>query len=684
MCKTLVQAVIEHGKLIPNKTAIGFSKRLISYEELSDAVKKCAFTLQNEFGISAGNKLLITATSSPEYITVFLAIQYLGAVTVPIDRNEREEEIFRLCDFIKPSLLITDLRFLEDFENQRAKIKLASLKELYEKSLCQDVKEFSSVFTPSDDSVIEMIFTTGTTSAPKCAMHTVKSINAIMQNTINGTGILKDDTVLNPLPLNHSAGLRVLRSTLYLGATVVLQNGFTFAHTLETNIAEFKCTTLVCVPASIELLRMQMQESFKQVLGSLRLIEVAAGMLLPKSRRELTLLLPDTTIINTWGSTETGGTIFWTSKMQEKMESLGKPADGVLAKTIDSDGNDVKASDSSSAGRLCLCGDMKMKGYFENPSATELVLKDGWLVTNDLVFCDSDGFLYMLGRADDIINVGGEKISPVEVENAASQFEKLVECACIGVDDPDGIYGQISVLYAVFEKGFSDLKGFEQFLSDRLQRFKVPNKFIQIDSLPRNRMQKIDRNALRRLWNESIFEKSNKKIDVIAAIKTRQSIREFTDQEIPYGTLKNIVECGCFAPTGHNMQTWRFTVITDKKRITQLKELTQNVSKEKGIYFYGFVNPAAVVVVSNDRRNETGVQDSSAASQNIMLAAHSFGLGSVWVNALFHICDEEKIRAFLTSMDIPKTHSVIATICMGYPKEIGKQVPRKQNVIKWL
>ena len=141
-----------------------------------------------------------------------------------------------------------------------------------------------------------------------------------------------------------------------------------------------------------------------------------------------------------------------------------------------------------------------MAGYYNMPEATAETLVDGWLYTNDIVYMDEDGYVYMLGRADDIINVGGEKVSPIEVENIAQEFEEIRECACIGVKNET--LGQVPVLYVVpeGEEFHSDL--LIRFLAERMEKYKLPQKFFELPELPRNRMQKLDRKALYRMWQE--------------------------------------------------------------------------------------------------------------------------------------------------------------------------------------
>jgi len=132
------------------------------------------------------------------------------------------------------------------------------------------------------------------------------------------------------------------------------------------------------------------------------------------------------------------------------------------------------------------------------------------------------------------------------------------------------------------------------------------------------------------------------------------------------------------------MQTWCFTVLQDQKRIEELKDTIGRVAKENKVYFYGFNNPQAIVLLSNDRRNQFAIHDSSCAAENMMLAAHSFGIGSVWSNALATICDEPENRQMLDAYGVPKQHIVYATIAMGYPRVEGRLLAKKQDVIHWV
>ncbi|MCD8082227.1 MAG: nitroreductase family protein [Clostridiales bacterium] len=171
---------------------------------------------------------------------------------------------------------------------------------------------------------------------------------------------------------------------------------------------------------------------------------------------------------------------------------------------------------------------------------------------------------------------------------------------------------------------------------------------------------------------------------VIQAILTRRSIRKFTEQPIARELLDIILQAGYYAPTGHNMQTWRFSVIQNPEKIAFLKETVKAVATEKRVPFYGFQKPPCLVLISNDKRNPDGCQDCSCAAENIFLAAHSLGIGSVWLNPLMTLCDEPPIRDLLTSYGIPENHRVWCMAALGYPAGEGTLLAKKKNVVTYV
>jgi long-chain acyl-CoA synthetase len=681
MFDTLIRRIGDLALQQPDRLAVAFKKERLTYAQLDEKIR-CIGNMLKSMGIKRGDRVLFTALSKPEMVAAYLGIQYCGGIAVFIDKNATLESIEFVYGDTDASLFLT-YRSLKGYEGN---MRTYSLKGIYnEDRVCGDGDGSIEYSMPSEDDVAELLFTTGTTGKPKGVILTYRSVYNILRNTIDGIGISPDEILLLPLPLNHSFALRVLRAVLYQGATVVLQNGFTFAKEIENNLEAYGCTAISVVPASVETIARQMQDKFAEIMGRFRFIEAGAGSLTVEQRKRLTRLLPNTTIYNTWGSSESGGALFMNvteaAGDSQKIGSLGKPLDCIEIRVLDEAGDEIQ-SDREHPGRMALKGDMQMAGYWNREELTKSTLKDGWLITSDMIYRDSDGYVYMLGRADDIINVGGEKVSPIEVEEIAGEYPHIRECACIGVPDPEEILGFVPVLFvAVKDSGFSE-EELHAYLSGRMERYKLPAHYVKVGELPRNRMQKVDRGALKKIWETR--GKCDLMNPVMQAILTRRSIRRFQDKPVSKELLEMIVQAGYYAPSGHNMQTWRFTVVTMQEDIMRLKEETKKAAESKGVYFYGFENPSALILVSNDKRNADGCQDASCAAENMMLAATSYGIGSCWLNPLMTLRDAEPVSVVLDDFGIPRSHTVWSMVALGYPVAEGTLLAKKKDVVWWV
>lgn len=681
MMDTLVNRILDLAKAQPDKIAAALKKEQLTYAGLAGKMIGIASALR-EMGVKEGDRVCFSAVSKPEMIAAYLGIQICGGVVVFLDKNSTAENMAAIYEEAESKLLLTD----KPLKEYAQCCNIASLKKIYQaadENVCRENLD-SYRISPDEETTAEILFTTGTTGKPKGVMLSYRAVYHILQNTADGIGIRSDERMLLPLPLNHSFALRVLRAVLYQGGTVVLQNGFTFARDVESNVEQYQCTAMACVPASYEVMRSQMQDAFAKVLGKLRYIEFGAGSLTIRQRREITTLLPEVTIYNTWGSSESGGAIFCNVSEVVKDETLigalGKPLDGkVEIQVVGPDGKPVQG-DQEHPGRMAIKGAMEMSGYWRNPETTAETLTDGWLLTGDMVY-RKEGYLFMLGRADSIINVGGEKVSPIEVENIAGQYGQIKECACIGVEDPKQMMGQIPVLFVVPKIGYSE-EELVKFLMGKVERYKIPQQFAKVDVLPRNRMQKVDYKALKQMWEQLGTEDLMN--PVIETILARRSVRKFTEKDISADQLQMILKCAYHAPSGHNMQSWQFTVLQKEEDIRKLKETAKETAERKKVYFYGFENPKAVILISNDRRNVYGCQDASCAAENIMLAAHSYGIGSVWLNPLMTLREEEPVKTVLDEFGVPENHIVWAAIALGYAVSDGAALKKKEDVVKFV
>jgi nitroreductase len=164
--------------------------------------------------------------------------------------------------------------------------------------------------------------------------------------------------------------------------------------------------------------------------------------------------------------------------------------------------------------------------------------------------------------------------------------------------------------------------------------------------------------------------------NVIECLVTRRSVREFTDKPIPHDDMMQIMETALFAPSGMNLQSWHFSAVMNKALITSLAAAVGHELRREN---YDFYQPAALVIPSNIPTNPLGKDDNACAIENIMIAANSLGIGSVWINQLQGISFKPEIRAILSEMQVPSEHEVYGIVALGYAKQANIPVPERKG-----
>jgi fatty-acyl-CoA synthase len=456
---TLGRWIEDRARITPQRVAIDFEDRLVTYAELDAAADAFAASFA-ERGLARGDRVATLTGNSPEHVAVFFACAKLGLVLLPLSwRLTAPELAYQLGD-AEPALFL-----VEDARTDLAEAAGAAADRL--------VQPGPGV-RPSDVAVSDMdplllIYTSGTTGKPKGALLTHANCFWTNLSFDLATGVRPEDVVLQVLPQFHVGGWNVQPLLAWWkGATVVLERSFDAARALEL-IERKRVSTLMGVPATY--LFMAQEPAFAATdLSSLRLA-VVGGAPMPEALLE-TWLERGVAIVQGYGLTEAAPNVLW----------AGKPYPFVDAGL-------------SPEGELLVKGPNVFPGYWRNGDATrEAFTADGWLRTGDVAERDEDGCYRIKGRLRDMFISGGENVYPAEVEAVLHEHPAVRDAAVVGVADER--WGEVGIAFVVVDREATQDE-LVAHCRGRLARFKVPKTVRFVEEIPRNSMGKIRKSELR-------------------------------------------------------------------------------------------------------------------------------------------------------------------------------------------
>jgi acyl-CoA synthetase (AMP-forming)/AMP-acid ligase II len=358
-----------------------------------------------------------------------------------------------------------------------------------EKDIPEDTfQELSQHFSASSvpENIADILYTTGTTGKSKGVMISHQTIIADAENLISGQGFTHDLAFIVNGPLNHIGSLSKIYPVIMLGATLILVDGMKDLNAFwkAFDYPALKVATFL-VPASIRILIQFCPEQLAAYAEKIDFIETGAAAISQADMETLCRLLPKSRLYNTYASTETG--IISTYNFND-----GKCVAGCLGRPMPHSQVFI-----TSEGHIACKGDTLMSGYVGDPERTATVLRDGVVYTSDIGRIDEKGMLHLSGREDDVINVGGFKVAPTEVEDAAMAFPDIQDCICISVEHK--IMGRALKLLVVMKDGrVLNKRALAQFLKNKLETYKIPTLYEQTETVKRTFNGKLDRKFYQR------------------------------------------------------------------------------------------------------------------------------------------------------------------------------------------
>lgn len=492
---SLEQKLFKLAESNPEKIAIIHNEINVTYKTLTEKIKLYSFKIQNVLKIKNQEVVFLIADRSTSFIATYFALHLSNIIAVIIDPEIAELSFKHIKEKVNPKLLIGSFHCNYFFDEKMVNLDEISIDEHL---LQASMEDFNHKVYPSKDDFADLIFTTGTTGTPKGVFLThenlvasVNNINTFLQNRF-------EDIELIALPLNHSFGLGRVRCVLSTGGTIVLCKGFSNIKRIFTLIEKYGVTGLAFVPSAILYVLKISGDKLSKFANQIRYIELGSAPMLIENKKQLCDLLPNTRICMHYGLTEASRSTFLEfSKDINILETIGKPSPNVEICIMDEYG---KQQPLEVQGEICIKGLHVAKNYLGfSKQEINLFFWNDYLRTGDYGLLKSDGFIKLVGRKSDIINVGGKKVHPIEVEEVLNSIEYIEESVCVGIPDPQNILGEVVRAFLKGKPELVDIENVKKIISAKLESYKCPVDYKWIDELPKTDSGKLKRTDLKNI-----------------------------------------------------------------------------------------------------------------------------------------------------------------------------------------
>ncbi|MBP3892343.1 MAG: acyl--CoA ligase [Solobacterium sp.] len=480
--KSIIEAIYNHSTTTPNKVCLIDKNEAITYGDFWTRIINLSSYFKG-IGICEGTCVILENDQSIKTLNAIFSLQLLKAISVPVENKCGVEKMESFASRCNSELVISD--------NENVRMKRISYKEIEQASQEHAMIDYEF---PNEDDVCEILFSTGTTGKEKGIVLTNKNNVALAQNVMDGVKMEEDNIEMIPSPLNHSHGLRRTYANLYRGSTVVLEDGVMNVKKLFADLRDYQVNAMDLVPAALSVLLKMSKDRFAEFDSQLRYIQFGASPLMKSDKDKIKSLLPNVNLYNFYGSTESGCTCIYNFNVEnEKQSCIGKPVINASIEILKD--NVIIDSNKNHTGQLICKGNMNMLKYLNDEEETNKVCWNDYFVTNDEAFIDEDGDIILLGRMNDVINVGGNKVSPEEIEDVVRGFQGIINCACVPEKHP--VLGQIPKLIIQTENNKEiDKKELLLYISNKVEPYKVPKNIEYIEKIPVSFNGKIQRSKL--------------------------------------------------------------------------------------------------------------------------------------------------------------------------------------------
>jgi long-chain acyl-CoA synthetase len=488
-------------KETPQKTAIIFEDRRISYAELDSLIDRAAAGFL-KLGLHQGDVLSLFLPSLPELIIGYLGTVRAGLVVNVVNAMLKEQEVAYILKDCRSKAVLVDETRLPIIESVRPEIPSLStvihLKEsrkspyaAFEAILRETDPVFSDPGTKGSDTC-HLMYTSGTTGRPKGVMATHLNIwhNAVEFGKVHFN---PQDTIMVATPIFHCWGLvNGTFGMLSRGGTVITVERFYPEKTLD-DIERLKPTIFIGVPPMYNLILKQPDLSRRDLSSVVFCLSAATKM--PENLIHQVQEKMNWRYAEAWGLTEVSCVGATSPYTETRIGSCGRGMADAQMKVVDPNGRTLPPGEQ---GELCVRGTCVTRGYLNKPEATQQVFDaEGWFHSGDIAYMDKEGYAYIVDRLKDMINVGGEKVFPSEVEDMMLAHPRIKDVVVIGITDE--LKGEAPKAFIQIKEGeTATAEEIRAFCKAKMAPYKVPVAVEFIDEIPRSAAGK----ALRRLLRD--------------------------------------------------------------------------------------------------------------------------------------------------------------------------------------
>ena len=479
-----------NAAVLGDKTAIHDRNGSMTWGELDRNANRVAHALEDE-GLHGKDSVALILRNGREMVETALGAQKIGVVCCPLNTWAKPKELKVTLEQAAPSVIVYDTAHAEQIEKADPdnvpmyfvgdpSAALAGSKP-YDEWVDGRSEKPPGPFTRDRGAAKVVIHTSGTTGKPKGAARDSSAAGlGALANLVSVVPYRRDDMFFCPAPMFHSFGLATMTFCIAMGATMVLPQKFDAEESLKF-IQDYEATAASFVPVMIKrILALDEDVKKKYDLSSLRVVMASGSAMSPDLRRDAMDLFGDV-LYDLYGSTEVGWvTIATPEDMKNNPKTVGKPVPGTEVAVFSKEGDKLGANES---GELFIKSNILFEGYTSGESKDE---REGYMSIGDLGRIDDEGYLFVEGRADDMVVIGGENVYPIEVEEVIEGMSGVSEAAVLGVTDDE--YGEVLAAFVVGSVSEDDVMST---CKSELASYKVPKRVEILDELPRTSTGKV-------------------------------------------------------------------------------------------------------------------------------------------------------------------------------------------------